>query len=144
MMTDAEVVEHLHAARFVAVVGSRNLDTSFRPRVVDLIGVLDSEATVISGGAPGVDTWAEDLATERGLRVAVVRPSRKGPHLAGDYFRRNEVIVRGAEVVVAFWNMESRGTLDSINHAIEHHGYCIVLTHPEGKPEIWRELWVPA
>jgi hypothetical protein len=142
-LSDAEVIALLRAARFVAIVGSRNLDTSFRPRVADLIGVLDTEATVVSGGAPGVDTWAEELAAERGLRCAVVRPSRKGTALAGDYFRRNEVIVRGAEVVVAFWNMESRGTLDSINHAIEFHGYCIVLTHPEGKPEIWRETWVP-
>jgi hypothetical protein len=91
----------------------------------------------VTGGAPGVDTWAEELAAERGLRCAIVRPSRKGMHMAGDYMTRNTVIVWGAQVVVAFWDGESRGTLDSIYKAIEHHGYCIVVK-PGEPPQICR------
>jgi hypothetical protein len=141
-MSDEDVVRYLRRAEFVGIVGSRIIDFTFRDRVADLIGVMniDVDACVVTGGAPGVDMWAEDLATERGLRVAVVRPSRRGPHLAGDYFKRNTVIVRGAEIVVAFWNGSSRGTLDSINEAIDFHGYCIVVTDPDPHvaPEIWR------
>src|SRR5438034_8719003 len=96
-LSDADIVGVLRRAEFVAIVGSRFLDDTFRPRVADLVGAMnaDVDACVVTGGAPGVDTWAEDLANVRGVRVAVVRPSRKGPHLADDYFKRNKVIVRG-------------------------------------------------
>ena len=145
-LSDAEVVALLRDAEFIAIVGSRVFpptdETRWRSRIADLIGVLnaDVDACVVTGGAPGVDTWAEELANERGLRVAVVRPSRRGPHFAGDYFKRNRVIVRGGEVVVAFWNGTSRGTLDSINAAIDFHGYCLVVTDPNSNvaPQIWR------
>jgi hypothetical protein len=139
--SDEEAVAYFRRAKFVAVVGSRLLDESFRPRVVACIGAMDAGACVVTGGAPGVDTWAEELAAERGLRCAVVRPSKRGLHMAGDYFMRNTVIVRGAQVVVAFWNGESRGTLDSINEAIDYHGWCIVVTSPDPAlmPEVWRK-----
>src|SRR6266576_5704732 len=123
MTSDEEVVGVFRRAKYVAIVGSRLLDDTFRPRVAGCIGAMDGDACVVTGGAPGVDTWAESFAAERGLRCAIVRPSRMGLHMAGDYFTRNTVIVRGSEIVVAFWNGKSRGTLDSINEAIEFHGY---------------------
>jgi hypothetical protein len=138
--SDEEVVRYLHRARYIGIVGSRFLDDAFRLRVAGLIHVVSLDATIVSGGAPGVDTWAEELAAERGLLCAVVRPSRKGSYRAAEYFARNDVIVRGSQVVVAFWNGKSRGTLDSINKAIDFHGYCIVVTDPSPatSPEIWR------
>jgi DNA recombination-mediator protein A len=123
---------------YVAIVGSRYLPPTEKQRVATFIGQLPENCTVVSGGAPGVDSWAESLAVERGLRCAVVRPSAKGMRLAADYFGRNKVIVRGSQCVVAFWNSESRGTPDSINEAIDFHGHCVVV-EPGRPSEIWRE-----
>lgn len=125
-----EALQLVTVADYVAVVGSRyypDLD-----RVKRLVGLLAEHATVVTGGAPGVDKTAEDAANERGLRCAIVRPSRGGLHFAADYFGRNEVIVRGGDIVVAFWDGESNGTWDSIGRAARAHIPCLICL--PGKP----------
>ena len=118
-------------AKFVAIVGSRSYPELHR--VLPLIGSLSEGATVVTGGAPGVDHEAERLAEERGLAAAIVRP--KG-HFPGDYLNRNTVIVRGSDVVVAFWDGQSPGTRDSIVKALLFHGFCIVAL-PGEEPQVW-------
>ena len=98
----------------VAIVGSR--DYPHRQRVYDYVAALPYDTTVISGGAPGVDSWAEDAARERGLRVSV-------KHADWDIYGRaagpirNTAIVAPADRVVAFWDGKSPGTADTIRKA---------------------------
>jgi len=74
--------------------------------------------TIVSGGAKGVDSWAEEIATEKGFNVVVIRPNwKKFGKVAG--FRRNTEIVMAADDVVAFWDQVSNGTYDSIKKAVE-------------------------
>jgi hypothetical protein len=75
---------------------------------------------VLTGGAPGVDTIADKYAGLIGFRTHVLpaqweRPDGSTDKLAG--FTRNTLLVEHADRVVAFWNGESRGTLDTIRKA---------------------------
>lgn len=108
-------------ASFVAVVGSRQYPEL--QRIPKLISLLKPEATVVSGGAVGVDSVAVKAAQDRGLRTIVIRPGRS---TAEELMNRNTAIVRASDVVVAFWNEHSRGTRDSIEKALLFHGFVVV------------------
>jgi hypothetical protein len=60
------------AAVRIAIVGSRNFPDEVMVRTI-LHGVLKMWHLVVSGGAPGVDTWAEQVAQTIGLPVCVHR-----------------------------------------------------------------------
>lgn len=100
----------------IAIVGSREYASPHE--VTNFVASLPDDAVVVSGGARGVDTWAEQAARMRGLAVEVHRANWK------DYgkragFVRNYTIVKSADRVVAFWDGESRGTAHSIRIARE-------------------------
>lgn len=127
----------------VAIVGSRGF--SSQTRVTEFVRKLAEkypDAVVVSGGARGVDTWAENQAELSGLRWKSFRPkeSRHGGFYIGVWanhddgdpfhepfgyyesygqaaFARNEMIVADADVVVAFWDGQSRGTKNSMDVA---------------------------
>lgn len=98
----------------VAIVGSRNYSTL--ERVYEYVNGLPDGTIVISGGARGVDRAAEDAARSRGLKVISFRPDwKKYGKSAG--FIRNKTIVDAADRVVAFWDLTSKGTRNSIERA---------------------------
>jgi hypothetical protein len=123
----------LQHARYVAIVGSRIYPELSRIKV--LFEFLDPEAVIVTGGAAGVDQEAERLCgTTR--RCAVIRPTGV-PRSAG-LLARNTVIVRGSDVVVAFWTGTSPGTRDTIEKALLFHGFCIVAL-----PACEAQVWIP-
>ena len=87
----------------VAVVGSRDL-------VVLLSRYIPkSTKEIISGGARGVDTCARNYAFKHGIAYREYLPDyktygRKAPLI------RNRMIVEAADIVLAFWDGESRET----------------------------------
>lgn len=71
---------------------------------------------IVSGGATGADTLAEDFASEIGVKMIIYLPEReKYGRLAA--LLRNTQIIEASDVVFAFWDGKSRGTLDSIKKA---------------------------
>lgn len=107
----------------VAIVGSRKWAEEMgeeRAReacaqVQVFVGNLPLNTCVVSGGAPGVDTWAEQAARRRGLPVLVFKADwDKHGKRAG--FLRNQDIVDAAAIVVAF-TYGSRGTANTIEKA---------------------------
>jgi hypothetical protein len=74
---------------------------------------------VVSGGAKGVDSLAEQWSKENNLPDPIIfLPDwKKYKRAAG--FVRNKDIVDAADQVFAFWDGKSQGTLDSIKHAIK-------------------------
>ena len=71
---------------------------------------------MISGGAQGIDACARSYAKQKGLAITEIFPcyarySRAAP------LRRNEEIVRRADMVLAFWDGESKGTAYTIRYA---------------------------
>lgn len=107
----------------VAIVGTRvypHLD-----RVRSYIATLPPDTTIVSGGALGVDSTAEQAARARGLDVLIFRADwqRDGK---GAGLKRNTQIVESADVVVAFWDGESAGTLDSIKKATKRNKKVVI------------------
>ena len=88
----------------VAVVGSRSL------RIESLEAYLPRETTeVVSGGAKGIDRCAGEYAKAHGLVLTEFLPDY-ARYRRGAPLRRNEQIVRYADMVVAFWDGQSTGT----------------------------------
>lgn len=99
----------------VAIVGGRDY-----PALEDVqefvVKYIPDGTTVVSGGAPGVDTVAVLAALECGLDTVVLRPDwKRFGNSAG--FRRNKDIVKQSDFVIAFWDGTSKGTLHTINLA---------------------------
>lgn len=98
----------------VAIIGSREYQQL--KRVVEYVNSLPKGTVVISGHAKGVDQVAEKAARACGLEVVSI-PAEWGKYGKSAGFRRNVEIVDRADVVVAFWDGESKGTEHTISVA---------------------------
>lgn len=98
----------------VAIVGSRNWPEPDAVR--DYVYSLDLDVTVVSGGAPGVDTIAEIACMERGMAF-LKYPAKFDEHgrIAG--LLRNKEIAKACDRLVAFWWNASKGTASTIEFA---------------------------
>lgn len=75
--------------------------------------------TIVSGGAEGVDTSAEQFAEEHGCSLKVLKPDYddwSGGHPAKT---RNTRIVEESAAIVAVWDGQSNGTRDTIDKALD-------------------------
>ncbi len=124
----------------IAVVGSRKFkDEEFVGKI--LSSELGGHDTLISGGAIGVDTWAEEVIpilnsglanyeikkiifkpdwndlSQPGAIIKINKHGEKYDARAG--FRRNKLIIDEADKVIAFWDGKSKGTKHSIDLAIK-------------------------
>lgn len=88
--------------------------------------------TYISGGASGVDSWAEEAFDEI---IAKYPESVSKRIFQADWdtygksagYRRNELIVAAADKVIAFWDGESRGTKHTIDLALKNKVHLEVV-----------------
>lgn len=98
----------------LAIVGSRNFTDYNTLKLFILKSVnLSIFDTIISGGARGADTLAEQFAKEFSLKLEVYKPNwDKEGKIAG--FIRNQKIIDNADACVAFLIDNSKGTMDSI------------------------------
>lgn len=104
----------------IAVIGSRNF--SDRGQVFDFVRSLPRVGTVIvTGGAMGVDSWAEEEAKRQRISRCIHEPQAERCATKRDYvaalFARNKTIVDDYDRVVAFWDGESTGTERVIEYA---------------------------
>lgn len=102
----------------VAIVGSRYKGAS-EATFVRIIGAIVSaiqafgpDDILVSGGAKGVDELAAGEA--RGKHIIVTVEPAWDAHGKGAGHRRNAVICRMSERMVAIWDGESRGTANAI------------------------------
>ena len=79
---------------------------------------INTNDTIISGGAYGIDTYAQEYAKKIGATMLILYPNPNEPSPAR-YFNRNREIVEGCDVLIAFDRGSSfgSGTLNTINHA---------------------------
>ena len=102
------------------IVGSRRRKD--RETVLAFVDELKKDDVVISGGARGVDTWAVEAATAKGLRTRIIRPDTSGCRtrfqVADAYYERNRRIAFECDVLIAFVAPDRRGgTENTIEHA---------------------------
>ncbi len=89
----------------IAVVGSRSITS------IPLANFIPPQCTeIVSGGARGVDTCARIYAEVHGLKLTEFYPDY-GRYGRAAPLKRNDQIVEYADMVLAFWDGESRGTL---------------------------------
>lgn len=98
----------------VAIVGSRDYGNLEAVRAY--VRGLPKDTVIVSGGARGVDSVAEQEARRCGLEVLIF-PAEWGKYGKSAGYRRNVDIVTAADQVVAFWDGVSRGTKHSIDLA---------------------------
>lgn len=121
----------------LAIVGSRSLDprrhtknaitVKNKKRAFKLLDKIHAKTpikSIVSGGALGPDSWAEEWAAANKVPVWVLLPDWE-KHGRGAGFIRNRDIIKACTRVVAFWDGESKGTADSIE-----------LSRKLGKPRI--------
>lgn len=94
----------------VAIIGSRKLNVE---NLQDYLPEGTDE--IVSGGAKGIDTCARNYALKNDLKLTEFRPEYN-KYGRGAPLRRNETIVNYADMVLAFWDGESRGTKFVINY----------------------------
>ena len=116
----------------IAIVGSRKYPAM--TEVWAFVNELPKDTIVISGGASGVDSVAEDTAASLGLRTLIFPVAKNGlppyPHGKAEFRKRamarNKLIVEMADEVHAFWDGESNGTRDTIEWAKKLGKPCTV------------------
>ena len=95
------------------IVGSRSI-TSF-----DLSPYISKETdTIISGGASGIDSLAEQYADLHRLSKYIIRPYYKQFGRAAP-LKRNEQMVDMADEILIIWDGRSKGTKHTIQYAIK-------------------------
>ena len=88
----------------VAVIGSRGLTVS------NIEDYLPEDTTeIVSGGAKGVDASARNYALAHGIKLTEFLPEytkfrRNAP------YKRSAAIVEYSDLVIAFWDGQSKGT----------------------------------
>ncbi len=101
----------------IAVVGSRDFpDTGFVQSIVTQLCKDLPDMVLVSGGARGVDSWAEKIAKRKGIQTEIYPAdwNRLGK-AAG--FIRNQDIVKAADLILIFWDGQSKGTQHTLELA---------------------------
>jgi predicted Rossmann fold nucleotide-binding protein DprA/Smf involved in DNA uptake len=109
----------------VAVIGSRGFnDYELVKKTLSNMKIT----LLVSGGAKGADTLGEQYAKEKGIETKIFLPDWD-THGKAAGMLRNTDIINESEVVVAFWDGTSKGTLDSINKAKKLNKKLIIIDY---------------
>ena len=96
----------------IAVIGSRDFNDYDQLKMV--LNEHDNIELLVSGGAKGADSLGESWAKEKNVPTLIFKPEwDKYGRSAG--FKRNQDIVNNSDLVIAFWDGQSRGTKSSID-----------------------------
>lgn len=99
----------------VGVVGSRTFnDRVFLFQQLDTLLKGYTVTAIVSGGAAGADTLAEEYASRRQIEMIVFKPEKFTREC---FFARNTDIVNSSDVVVAFSARPYGGTQDTLRKA---------------------------
>lgn len=110
----------------ILIAGSRSI-TDF-----DLAEHITSEVElIISGGAKGIDTLAEQYADKKRISKLILRPdyARYGK---GAPLVRNKKMVSLADRVIVVWDGKSRGTHSTIEYARSLEKDLIIINVDNG------------
>lgn len=103
----------------ICVAGSRNYINKGLVEEVLFDEFITGEYVMVTGGAKGVDTWAEDWAKDHKSVRYEVHPAdwEKNGRSAG--YIRNKKMIEMSDKLIAFWDGSSNGTKHSIDLAMQ-------------------------
>lgn len=81
---------------------------------------------IITGGAPGVDTLAEQYADKHKISKLIVRPQYEVYGKAAPILQ-NQKMVEIADMVLVIWDGQSKGTKSTIQYAKKLQKELIVI-----------------
>lgn len=120
----------------VGVVGSRR--RTDRWRVTQFINSLPKDTVIVSGGCRGVDSWAEEAATKRGLQVETHPPDYTGfstlsyHEKCQRYYDRNKMIAKNSDSLHAFTGPDRKGGSENTIQAALGLGREVTIHDPDG------------
>ena len=106
----------------VGVVGSRRRkDRQIVYELIDSLPLKDTDL-LISGGCRGVDSWAEERARTRGIKVRIFKPDlsnlKDNWDMISRYYARNKKIAEEVDILYAFVSPDRKGgTENTIKYA---------------------------
>lgn len=108
--------------RRVAIIGSRDTKKWALPIAKMIVGQVYTLATepdgcvLVSGGAAGVDSLAEQAGKFFGMKMIIIVPNwdKHGKRAA---FLRNQRVAETCDHMIAWWDGKSRGTVDAVRRA---------------------------
>jgi len=104
----------------LAIVGSRTYENwdEFLKLVQDVIYV-DGITKIVSGGAKGADKLAEKFADFFEIEKEIYHADWNKHGRSAGYIR-NKDIIKNSDIVVAFWDGESKGTKHAIDLVLKY------------------------
>lgn len=106
------------------IVGSRSIkDFDLSPYIPDDVD------TIISGGAKGIDTLAEQFADTHNLAKIIIKPQYNLYGKAAP-LKRNEQLVNLSDKVLVIWDGISKGTKFTLNYASKLNKDISVIVEP--------------
>ncbi len=115
----------------LAVVGSRTFDNySLLCQKIEDLPLYSLITEVISGAAIGADHLGALFAIDKGLKLTEYYPDWKRYGKSAG-FVRNKLIIQDADIVIAFWDRTSKGTLSSIELAKKYKKELHIVEYNE-------------
>lgn len=105
--------------KYIAIIGSRTFkDYKVLKELIDAIlnKYQINSPHFVSGGAKGADRLGEHYAKNNGKPITIYYPDYD-THGRAAPMVRNENIVLSSDLIVAFWDGQSKGTQNAINIA---------------------------
>ncbi len=102
----------------LAIVGGRNFNdyTLLADTIFNSLCPLEFITEIISGGAKGADTLGDNFAENNGILLTIF-PAEWAKYGKQAGYVRNQLIVDNCDMILAFWDGQSRGTADTIEKA---------------------------
>ena len=108
-------------AKRVVIAGSRTFcDYEIACRFIDQCLLQQENVIILSGGALGADALGERYAHEHGFAIERY-PARWQIYGKVAGIRRNQEMAAACDLVICFWDGESRGTKSMIAFARKHN-----------------------
>ena len=85
-------------------------------QLLDELGLVEAQITIISGMAKGADLMAYEIALHNGIKT-ICMPADWDKYGKSAGFKRNLQMLNHADYVLAFWDCLSKGTAHTITEA---------------------------
>ena len=102
----------------VAIIGSRETENDYTDLIIE--NIPSGCTKIISGGAVGIDTCAQNAAKRLGVDFLAYLPDYEKYGKTAPIVR-NKTIIENADYVIGFWNYTSGGTRFVIQECLKQN-----------------------
>ena len=117
----------------VIVCGTRTFrDYDFLCSVLDKYITDPANTEIVSGRAVGPDLMGEQYARDHGIKIQMFPANWNKDGRSAGHIRNKRMLdyaMEGEPFVIAFWDGESRGTLNMINLASTYHVKNVIINY---------------